>query len=77
VDDPALFRRFADVADSAGALAFANQFGQLGLTIENPPYLAEPLALWLQESARLRHVVEVWDMAASISGFGTGGTGRN
>jgi endogenous inhibitor of DNA gyrase (YacG/DUF329 family) len=57
-DSPALFRTLADVngQDREAILAFANQYGELGL-----PAPHETHRNWLLEIAFLRRAVEMWD----------------
>jgi hypothetical protein len=81
LDNPALFRRFADTPlDEDGVLQFANRYGLLGghVTVETdvrlPPSTefpresfktAEPVSAWLNSILRMRQVVALWDMLAS------------
>lgn len=67
-DARGISRAFLKVADIDSALAFANQFGLLGLhgvpryarEVDEPH--AERAAYWVQEATELRQVYEVWDL---------------
>ncbi|MGD0577474.1 MAG: hypothetical protein ABSC08_00960 [Bryobacteraceae bacterium] len=76
--DGALSREFAGLHDPDGALAFASQFGLLGLE-DVPRYRGHRKELdangedvndWLSEAARVGELYEVWDLVSSANETG-------
>jgi hypothetical protein len=76
-EEPVLFRQFADIKTADDALMFANAWGGLGYdacwAMAAPPGAwgearadwAEPVDLWLRESAMLSDAVRLWDVIRS------------
>jgi hypothetical protein len=66
-DEPALFRRFADLAPTeASLLVFANRYGGLGVTqpirlADGRPGHGESFDRWQQELREFKAVLRVWD----------------
>lgn len=70
-EEPSLFRRFAELppTDKEGMLAFAKEFGLLGVSelsvversVVDQLVLAEPFDAWVREVRAMKHAVDLFD----------------